>query len=440
MRIGVIGTGHVGLPTAAALAHIGHRVVATDADHEKLALLGRGEVPFFEPGLRELVQAGLNAGLLSFAGDSAEVAEDVQAVFICVGTPPKTSGEANLAAMERAAELIADHATGPLVVVEKSTVPAGTAERLIETLHRRQPDGEFAVVSNPEFLREGRAVEDSLRPDRILVGSDSAQGLVAMREIYAPLIDAGGTWVETDLRTAELAKHACNAFLALKISFANALARICELAEADVTAVVHVMGLDPRIGRAFLDAGLGYGGYCFPKDLVAFERLAARLGYEFPLLQEIARINDEAIESVFRKIERALWNLDGKRVALLGLSFKPGTDDVRFAPALVLAKRLVDAGCSVVGSDPQAGANAKAEVPEMESAPDPYAALDGADCAVLCTDWEEFRQLDIARMRDIMRRPILIDGRNLYEPEAMEAEGFTYVPTGRPGVSRTLKH
>jgi UDPglucose 6-dehydrogenase len=434
MNVGIIGTGHVGLPTAAALAHLGHAVVATDADRERIQTLERGTPPFFEAGLDDLIRRGVDDGRLAFTSEAAEAVAPSEVVFLCVGTPPTATGEANLSAMERAAESVARHATGRVVVVEKSTVPAGTAERVAETLARHRPGGEFLVASNPEFLREGSAVEDSLSPPRILVGSDSPEALDALRRLYAPLIDGGARWIETDLRTAELAKHASNAFLAMKVSFANALARISEAAGADVVAVTEVMGADPRIGGAHLSAGLGYGGYCFPKDLQAFERLAHRLGYDFPLLRDVARINDQAVEATFDKVRDALWNLDGKRVALLGLAFKPGTDDVRFAPALALARRLLDAGASVVGYDPQAGSPAKAELPELEVAGDLTAALDGSHCAVVCTEWDEVRRLDPARMREAMAFPIVVDGRNVFDPGVMARAGFTYLPTGRPPV------
>jgi UDPglucose 6-dehydrogenase len=434
MNVGVIGTGHVGLPTAGALARFGHHVLATDADRETVEVLARGEMPFFEPGLEDLVREGAEAGRLRFAADPAAAIGPADVVFLCVGTPPTATGEANLSAMERAAETVARHAGAEIVVVEKSTVPAGTAERVSETLARHRPDGTFRVASNPEFLREGSAVEDSLRPQRILVGSDSAEALAVLRELYAPAVRDGARWIETTLRTAELAKHACNAFLAMKVSFANALARICEAAGADVEDIIEVMGSDPRIGRGHLSAGLGYGGYCFPKDLQAFERLSHRLGYDFPLLREVARINEEAAEAAFRKVQEALWNLEDKRVALLGLAFKPGTDDVRFAPALALARRLLDAGAVVAGYDPEAGPAAKADLPDLEVAADPYGALEGAHCAVVCTEWAEFRDLDPRQMRDAMAFPIVVDGRNLLELAPLAEAGFTYLPTGRPPI------
>jgi UDPglucose 6-dehydrogenase len=256
-----------------------------------------------------------------------------------------------------------------------------------------------------------------------------------MRELYAPITDKGSLLIETNISTAELAKHACNAFLALKISYANALARMCEKAGADVVAVADVMGSDPRIGRAFLNAGLGYGGYCFPKDLVAFERLSEQLGYGFPLLREVARINESAITSTVTKIREALWNLEDKRIALLGLSFKPGTDDIRFSPSLALARALIAEGAQVVGYDPQAQANSKTEVPQLEIAPDAYEAANSAHCLVIGTDWEDFKQLDLARIKQAMVYPIVVDGRNLFEPRQMTDAGFTYYPTGRPAVA-----
>ena len=436
MRVGVIGTGHVGLTTCVSLAKVGHDVVGTDADAEKVGILQAGEPPFYEPGLAELLDQGLAAGRLSFelGADSAVAGMDV--VFVCVGTPARATGEANLVAVENAARAVARSATGPLVVVEKSTVPAGTSERLKRALthERRDLEGKLQVVSNPEFLREGRAIHDSLHPDRILIGAESDQAFAVMRELYAPFVEEGTPIIETDIGTAELSKHACNAFLALKISYANALARLCERAGADVVAVADVMGSDPRIGRAFLDAGLGYGGYCFPKDITAFERLAARLGYEFPLLSEVARINQEAVTAVADKVKDALWNLEGKRIALLGLSFKPGTDDIRFSPSLALARMLLEEGATLVGYDPEAAANAKSELPALEVAPDPYEAASDAHCIVVCTDWDEFKKLDLARMKAALGYPIVVDGRNIFEPQKMRAAGLHYYPTGRPVV------
>ena len=437
MRIAVIGTGHVGLVTCGTLASFGHDVVGVDNDAEKIARLQEGVTPFFEPGLQELLDTTTAAGKLHFTTDIAAGVAEADVVFICVGTPPKASGEANLAAVEKAASDAARHATKRMVIVEKSTVPAGTAGRLRRTIERERKDLAIDVASNPEFLREGKGVEDSLAPTRILVGAESDHAFETMRAVYQPLLDKGCRLIETDIATAELSKHACNAFLAMKISYANAIARMCELAGADVTDVVEVMGSDPRIGKDFLGVGLGYGGYCFPKDLQAFERLAASLGYDFPLLNEIARINEEAVGAAVKKVEDTLWNLDGKRVALLGLAFKPGTDDTRLAPALGVARALLERGADVVGYDPQAGANAKTDVPELEIAEDPYAAVAGAHCLVVCTEWPDIGALDLARIHDAMAYPVIVDGRNVFDPRTMVALGFTYIPTGRPPVVPT---
>ena len=432
MKVGLVGIGHVGLPTAAALAHIGHDVVAMDADSERVAHLSEGLMPFYEPGMEELVKAGVESGRLRFTQEMRDVTGGAEVVFICVGTPPRATGEANLVAIEQAAQQVAQEAVNPFVLVQKSTVPAGTATRLLDAMSRYRSEVHFSVVSNPEFLREGSAIEDSLHPQRLLVGSDTRAALDVMKALYQPLIDGGAQWIATDVRTAELAKHACNAFLSMKISFANAMARLCELADADVVAVAEAMGSDDRIGPAFLGAGLGYGGYCFPKDLSAFGALANRLGYDFSLLKEIARINDEAVTSAFRKIEEAMWNLEEKRIALLGLSFKPGTDDTRFSPSLSLARLLIDGGAQVVGYDPQANSNAKYDVPDLEVAPDAYEALRGAHCIVIATEWQEFKELDFQRVHDEAAFPIIVDARNLLDGPAIAAAGFTYIPTGRP--------
>jgi len=434
VRTAVIGTGHVGLVTCITLAELGHEVAGTDQDREKIELLQNGSLPFYEPGLQDLLRTHLASGRVRFAPDAEDVLQDADVVFICVGTPPQADGESNLLAVERAARDIARCARPGAVVIEKSTVPAGTAERLRMILHRESGGRWFDVVSNPEFLREGTAVNDSLEPERVLIGGDTEAGLRAARELYEPLIRRGTRLIETDIATAELAKHAANAFLAMKISFANAMAGICERAGADVVAVADVMGSDPRIGRAFLDAGIGFGGFCFHKDLLAFARTATRLGSPFPLLEEVVRINEQALAAVVAKVKESLWNLEDKRIALFGLAFKPGTDDIRFAPALALARRLIAEGAGVVGYDPRAMTNAKDDLPELAVAPDPYEAATGAHCLVVCTDWDEFRELDLDRLRAAMEYPIVIDGRNIFDPVTMRRHGFTYHPTGRPPV------
>jgi UDPglucose 6-dehydrogenase len=432
MRIAVIGAGRVGVPTAASLARLGHEVTATDIDPGKIEALAAGRVPFHEAGLEDLVREGAEAGRLRFTRRAEEALEGAGSAFLCVGTSPGEDGSADLSALQDAGDQVARHAEPPMLVTIKSTVPVGTADRLRDAL----PERGFTVAANPEFLREGKAVHDSLRPFRIIVGSDDPEALAIMREIYAPLIRIGIPWIETDPRTAEVAKHACNAFLALKISYVNALARVCEAAGADVATVTESMGVDERIGPAYLQAGLGFGGYCLPKDVRAFERAAAGLGYDFALLREVERLNEEAVEAVVDKIRSALGDPAGRRVALLGLAFKPGTDNVTAAPALALADRLVAVGADVVGYDPQAGNAARAVLPELAQAGDPYEALQGAHCAVLCTEWEELLALDPERVRAAMATPVVVDGRNALDENALVKAGVTYVPTGRPSDLR----
>ena len=433
MRVGVIGTGHVGLITCASFAAVGHDVVGTDADRAKIDALMAGDMPFHEPGVAESIRDGMAAGRLAFAHETADAVRDADVVFVCVGTPPRATGEANLVAVEQAVRESMNHAAPGLVIAEKSTVPAGTADRLVRAVALQRPDlaSSVEVVSNPEFLREGHALQDAMHPERILVGAASESAFAVMRRLYEPFTAAGSRLIETDIRTAELAKHACNAFLALKISYANALARLCERADADVVAVTEVMGADSRIGPAFLNAGLGYGGYCFPKDLVAFDHLATSVGYDFAMLREVERVNDEAVDATVDKIRDALWNLDDKRVALLGLAFKPGTDDVRIAPALVLAERLRALGATVVGYDPHAAESAVRAQPELQVAPSAYEAARGAHCVVLCTEWEEFRDLDFDKLGEIMTTRVLVDGRNAIDADAAVGHGFHYYPTGR---------
>jgi UDPglucose 6-dehydrogenase len=434
MTVGVIGTGHVGLITCLSLASVGHRVIGYDLDASKVATLRDGRMPFHEPGGQEMLETETASGRLSFTDDIAEAVSGADVVFITVGTPIRASGEANLLAVEHAARDIAKAATGPLVVVEKSTVPPGTSTQLERTLAEERPDlvGAIDLLSNPEFLREGRGLQDALHPDRILVGGSARRAFGAMRRLYQPFLDAGVPLIETDITSAEVAKHASNAFLALKISYANALARVCEAAGGDIEAVTRVLGGDPRIGPEFLGAGIGFGGYCLPKDLAAFAHLSERLGYRFPLLAEVARINDEAVQVAVSKIRDAVWNLEGKRVALLGLSFKPDTDDVRFSPALTLARVLIAEGASVTGYDPVAGPAAKEEVPELEVVGDPYEAVRGAACAVICTAWPEFRDLDLDRLGEAMAFRNLVDGRNVLDGAAAAKARFTYRAMGRP--------
>ena len=432
MRVGVIGVGHVGLVTAAALAELGHTVMAMDLDMVKIELLRSGKSPFYEPGLDELIARPTGAGRLDFLSESAEAVPNADVVFICVGRPTTAAGDASLTAVEAVGREVARHATPGVVVAEKSTVPPGTADRLRLTIARECPGLAFSVVANPEFLREGHAVRDTLQPDRIVVGSDDGLGFEAMRELYRPLTERGIPLIETDVRTAELAKLASNAFLATKISFANALARVAELTGADIVRIAEVMGADPRIGSAFLRAGLGFGGYCLPKDTQTLERIAERAGYDFGLLREAVRVNEEAVTAVAAKVEEAVWNLEGKRIAFLGLAFKVGTDDVRCAPALTLARRFAEEGAVVVGHDPMAAAEARAAFPDLEIASDAYEAVTSAHCIVICTEWPEYRELDLDRVRRLAAYPIVVDGRNVLDPDRAELAGLTYLPVGRP--------
>ena len=433
MRVGVIGTGHVDFITCASFAAVGHDVVGTDADRTKIDALLAGDMPFHEPGVADSIREGVAAGRLTFAYETAEAVRDADVVFVCVGTPPRATGEANLVAVEQAVREAMHHAK-PGMVIDREVHGAGRHGGSGGPRRRMQrPDlaATVEVVSNPEFLREGHALQDAMHPERILVGAATESAFARMRALYEPFTAQGSRLIETDIRTAELAKHACNAFLALKISYANALARICERADADVDAVTEVMGADSRIGPAFLNAGLGYGGYCFPKDLVAFDHLASTLGYDFAMLREVARINDEAVDATVDKVRDALWNLDDKRVALLGLAFKPGTDDVRIAPALMLAERLRGLGASVVGYDPHAADSAVRAQPELEIAASAYEAARDAHCIVLCTEWEEFQDLDFEKLGEIMVTRVLVDGRNAIDASRPLAHGFLYYPMGR---------
>ena len=398
---------------------------------EVVELLQQGRTTFYEPGLDELLQEQLAEGRLSFTGSAPEALAGADVVFICVGRPVTTGGDASMTAVEAAARDVARHASSGVVVVTKSTVPPGSCERIERALEFEQPGLRFHVVSSPEFLREGRAIHDALEPDRIVVGAEERRAFEQMRRVYAPMLGNGCILVETDRRTAELAKLASNAFLATKVSFMNGIARTCELTGADVRGVAEIMGADPRIGPAFLAAGLGYGGYCLPKDVDTLGRVAGRAGFDFGLLAEVARINDGAVDETVRRVEDALWNLEDKRVALFGLAFKPDTDDVRAAPALALARRLIDGGAEIIGCDPMAAAAAKNVLPEIHVVSDPYEAAVGAHCIVLCTEWPVFRDLDLERLRRSMSYPVVVDARNLYDPDVMERAGFVYVPMGR---------
>jgi UDPglucose 6-dehydrogenase len=436
MRVTVIGAGHVGLVTAACLAKLGHDVVVDDDDQAKLDLLDQGKAWFYEPGLQELVAEVGKAGRLRVAEGKAEAVAHGQVIFVCVGTPSRGDGSPNLAFVEAVAREVARHLPAGefRLVCEKSTVPVQTGDRVAQVIAREaRPEADWEVASNPEFLREGSAVHDTLQPDRVVVGTDSERGRAVLRELYEPIVAASGaTFLATDRATAELIKHASNAFLATKISFINSVARVCERSGADIELVARGMGLDPRIGPNFLSAGAGYGGSCFPKDVAAFAHRSRELGVDFGILREVARVNIDARRAVVEKVRDLLWHLEGKRVGLLGLAFKPETDDLREAPAVDVARQLLEDGAQVVAYDPVAGEQAAELVAGLELAGKAAEVADGAHAVVLLTEWREFAELDPADLRARMAYPILVDARNALDVDAYLAVGFTVAGVGRP--------
>ncbi len=433
MNVCVVGTGYVGLVTGAAFADLGNDVVCVDNVDEKIAALRAGRMPIYEPGLEEMVARNVADGRLAFTTDLADAVRRSVVVFITVGTPAKDNGQTDLSAVESVARAIGLAMERYTVVVNKSTVPVGTGDFVHQVIERHQRTRvPFDVVSNPEFLREGCAIEDTLRPDRIVIGAPTQQVAMTLLELYAPL---ERPMIITDVPSAEMIKYASNAFLATKISFVNVIANICELAGADITQVVKGMGLDRRIGPAFLQAGLGYGGSCFPKDTDSLVHTAAALGVDFALLRAAVETNEERAGHFVRMIEKALAPLDDKRVAVLGLAFKPNTDDMREAKSTEVVERLVQLGAQVHAFDPVAMENAKRMLPASVVYSDsPYAAAADADAVALVTEWNEFKLLNLERLRAVMRRPVLFDGRNLWEPERMRRLGFEYHSIGRKPV------
>jgi UDPglucose 6-dehydrogenase len=437
VKVAVIGIGHVGLVTAACMSQWGHEVVGFDNDPAKVAAVEARSVPFHEPGLEDLVLAGVDAGRIRVTLDPGDALAGAEVVFICVGTPKRSDGAPDLTYVQAAAAMVAAHATGPVVVAEKSTVPVKTGERIRQALHlqaqSRGAASEHEVVSNPEFLREGSAVQDTLFPDRVVVGADSARGHEVMRALYAPLLEGHDCpYVATDVKTAELIKHASNAFLATKISFINAVARICEMTGADVHTVADAMGHDVRIGRAFLNAGLGYGGSCFPKDVEAFIHIAAELGYDFGLLREVERINREARQWPLAQLRRLLWNIGDKEVAVLGVAFKPDTDDIREAPALDVVDALVAEGTRVRLHDPVALPQVKGRWGEqVVLCATAEEAVRGAHAVVTCTEWPEYAELAPEDLRAWLEFPVVVDARAVWQPEDLGRAGLVVASVGR---------
>ncbi len=453
MHIAVVGSGYVGLVAGACFADLGHDVILVDNDQQKLDALKVGQVPIHENFLPELLQRH-RGHRLNFTDDLQQAVRASAAIFIAVGTPPTEQGEADLSYVESVARSISGAINGYKVVVEKSTVPVYTSDWIRKIILRNAaaPDS-FDVASNPEFLREGTAVTDFLYPDRIVVGADSERCASLLREVYAPLTEGSyyrredaipqpdrsripPPLIVTSAKSAELIKHASNAFLALKISFINAVASICESVGANVQQVCQGIGTDSRIGARFLNPGIGYGGSCFPKDLLAFRAVARECGYEFRLLDEVMRINEEQRHRFLRKIRGALWTLRGKRLGVLGLAFKGGTDDIRESPAILLVQALLQEGCQIAAYDPAAGERAREVLnSNVEFVNSAYEAASGADALLILTEWEEFSALDLNRLHKQLKYPIVIDGRNLYDPETMAAHGFTYYSVGRAAAT-----
>lgn len=433
-ELGIIGLGYVGLATAVGFAEKGYSVLGTDYDPARIETLKRGEPPFYEPGLGELLGKHVSSGRLRFVDDTASVVREARTLFICVGTPESSDGAPDLSHVEQVVRSIAGHLDGYRLIVEKSTVPVTTADRIRRIIAAHSNGAaEFDVASNPEFLREGSAINDFLNPERVVLGVDSERARKILEELYAsfdcPIFVTG-------LNTVELIKHASNTFLAMRVSFINMVSDMCEATGADVTEVAGGMGLDSRIGRSYLEAGLGYGGYCLPKDLRAFIHIGEQLGVDVSLLTAIEGINNARIDLVVHKITEALWVLSGKKIGILGLSFKPGTDDTRESPSLRVAERLLEAGVSLRLHDPKAMENARDSLREglqdLEYCQSPYDAADGADALLILTAWPEYAELDLERVHGLMASPVIVDGRNVLDPAATRDLGFDYTSVGRP--------
>lgn len=429
MKLTIIGTGYVGLVTGTCFAEVGHQVICVDKDAEKVKVLQSGGMPIYEPGLRELVDKNVKAGRLSFTNSTAEGVSKSDIIFIAVPTPPMLDGSVDLSFMEGVSREIAQNMTSYKIVVDKSTVPVNTGDKVAETIKRYcKAKVDFDVVSNPEFLREGFAVEDFMKPDRVVIGVRSQRPVAAMRSTYEPF---NAPIIVTDINSAELIKHAANSFLALKISYINAISVICEASGANVQEVANGMGMDTRIGRRFLDAGLGFGGSCFPKDLSAFIKISEQLGYDFRLLKEVQQINSTQMERFVKKITDTLWVLKDKTIGVLGLAFKQNTDDVRLSPAIDLCQHLQKEGAKLRVYDPQAMGKARAVLKNVTFVENMNDVAEGCDALVVATEWPEFKKLDLEKARRALTHPILFDGRNMFDVKEMEKLGFIYKSVGR---------
>jgi UDPglucose 6-dehydrogenase len=431
LDIAVIGTGYVGLVTGAGLADFGNDVICCDIDPNKIEALNNGRIPIYEPGLDTIVNRNVTEKRLRFTTDLPEAIRGSRAIFIAVGTPPKPDGSADLRYVEDVARTIAQHMNGPKLVITKSTVPIGTG-RLIERILDESGNGhKGSVVSNPEFLREGSAIEDFLKPDRVVIGASDEESIGLMKEIYAPLHSLEIPFVVTNVESSELIKYAANGFLATKISFINEVAVMCELLGADVQDVARGIGLDSRIGPKFLQAGPGFGGSCFPKDTSAVADIARQYGYEFEIIEAVLRVNKNIKQRMVGKVVDALGDVRGKTVAILGLAFKPETDDMRDSPTIPLIKGLQELGAVIRAYDPGAIENSKKIFENVTYCGDAYETADGADALVIATEWNEFRALKLERVKKLLKQPLIIDLRNVYDPQRMKAEGFTYISVGR---------
>lgn len=427
--IAIVGLGYVGLVYAGAFADLGNTVCGVDIDREKIARLRDGVIPIYEPGLHELIRRNVEAGRLRFTTEYQEAIPDADFVFICVGTPSTVDGDADMRAVRAAAETIGRHLRGHTIIVNKSTMPIGSGDLVSSLIERvKPPEATFAVVTNPEFLREGSAVYDVFHPSRIVLGAEDREAAERVADLYRVL---NAPILITDRRSAEMIKYASNAILATRISFINEIAQICEQVGADVKVVAQGMGYDPRIGPLFLEAGLGFGGSCFPKDVRALAYMAEEVGCHPQLLHAVLEINQDQRRRFVRKLQELLGDLHGRPIALWGLAFKQDTDDVRESPALDVLRMLLQRGAVVTAYDPAAIANAAREIPEARYVSDPYVAVVGADALLIATPWNEFKQADLRRVRELMRTPIILDGRNLYDPEEVRSLGFTYVGVGR---------
>lgn len=430
MRICIVGSGYVGLVSGACFADLGNTVICVDNDRAKIAKLRKGVMPIYEPGLEEMVRRNRREGRLSFSGDLKAAVRKSAVIFIAVGTPPRDNGEADLSFIESVSKEIAQSMPSYRLIIEKSTVPVNTGEwveHTVKTFNTRKVD--FDVASNPEFLREGSAIADFMHPDRVVIGVKSKKARAILEELYKPL---KAPIVVTDIKAAELIKHASNSFLSMKISFMNSVAALCDLLGTDVAEVAKGIGMDRRIGASFLNAGIGFGGFCFPKDLAAFIRIAEKAGYDFGILREVERVNAAQKIAAVKKIESLVWNLASKTVTVLGLAFKPDTDDIRYAPALDIIRMLKKEGVTVRTYDPIAMDKARGELGAgVKFCKDPYEAAKGSDCLFIATEWNEFKELDLVKLKKIMRQPVIVDGRNIYDPAAVKKLGFAYAGIGR---------